>query len=320
MCITVAKSDPATPPEIITTIGSVANDGVATDANNPPNYNAPDSQTTEIKFRSVFEDYYYSESIGDDGKEEYRCAIALDVDKTNAASFKAIFATYGGFYGARNYDTDKSFETVHDGTLSVTFTKPTYEFGEEFEFNEAPQKLENFKSDVVVDLAVLDQKRAGVKGFAKMQGDFNIVPNFDQLFWQFTFSLEMPTDMFKPGNWVFFEASYLADGADPTDTVFLTCGVEVGNPLSAEVKEYDDTYTFGDPASSTPTDYDGWTKNFNLKNYNLVETINGKSRQNCAAMVPLDPEYVDSVLSGVTFNANFMTSVAQTKSDALVTV
>jgi len=32
MCITVAKSDPATPPEIITTVGTEANNGVATDA------------------------------------------------------------------------------------------------------------------------------------------------------------------------------------------------------------------------------------------------------------------------------------------------
>ena len=61
----------------------------------------------------------------------------------------------------------------------MTITEPTYEFGEEFEFNEAPQKLESFKSDAVVDLSVLDANRAGVVGFAKMRGDFNIVPNFD---------------------------------------------------------------------------------------------------------------------------------------------
>jgi len=271
-------------------------------------------------FRAVFDDYYYSESTGTDGKEEYRCSIALDVDKTDVTTYKAMFAAYTGFYGARGYTSATDFNAVHDGTLSLTFTEPTYEFGEEFEFNEAPQKLESFKADAVVDLSVLDQTRAGVKGFAKMRGDFNIVPNFDQLFWQFTFSLEMPTDMFKPGNWVFFEASYLASGADAATKVFLTCGVEVGNPLSAEVNEYDSTYTFGNPSASTPTDLDGWTKNFNLKNYNLVETINGKSRQNCAAMVPLDPEYVDSTLSGLTFNAEFTASFATTKADTLVTV
>lgn len=103
------------------------------------------------------------------------------------------------------------------------------------------------------------------------------------------------------------------------DKVFITCGVEVGKPLSAEVKEYDDTYTWGS-TSATATDNHGWTKNYNLKNYNLVETINGKSKQNCATIIPLDPEEVDYVLSGLTFDSEFTVYVATTKTDPPVVV
>jgi len=30
------------------------------------------------------------------------------------------------------------------------------------------------------------------KGFVKLEGDFQMVPNFETLMWQMTFSLEMP--------------------------------------------------------------------------------------------------------------------------------
>lgn len=271
--------------------------------------------------REVFDDSMYKQTTGADGKVEYRCAVALDTLKTDPTIFLSNFSTFSAFYGARYYTSDTAFTTVHDSSFTFTLTKPTYEFGDEFEFEEAPQAVEGFKASVTTDLALIDATKVGVKGFAKMQGDYNIIPNFDSLMWQFTFSLEMPTDMFKPGNWVFFEASYVPklswDSA--ADIRYITCGVEVGNPLSAEVKEYGNTYSFGGNAN-VATDDDGWKKNFNLKNYNLVETINGKSRQNCAAMIDLDAEYVDSTLAGLTFTAQFAASWSPSKNDALITV
>lgn len=181
MCVTAAKPAAPTEPEVFTTVGTVANTGTAADASTPA-YSAPPAQDVSgTSYRQVFDEHYYAESVGADGKEEYRCSVAVDLDKTSVTAFKAYFAgPFSGFYGARIYNADGTYSTtVHDGSFTVTFTEPTYEFGDEFEFNEAPQQLESFKNDAIVDLTVLDATRIGAKGFAKMRGDFSIVPNFD---------------------------------------------------------------------------------------------------------------------------------------------
>lgn len=77
------------------------------------------------------------------------------------------------------------------------------------------------------------------------------------------------------------------------------CAVQMGDPASAVVAEYDDTFTAvatgsGETiatqnAAAMVTESD-WSRDYDAEKYMLIETINGKSRQTCVARVELAPE------------------------------
>jgi hypothetical protein len=174
------------------------------------------------------------------GLDKIVCRAHLDINsKMDKDTFNALFAAYSVKAGARVYADALAtqFKKIKDVTFEYTSTKPTYKFGEAFELNEEPQPLEGFNKYEPFNMQTFDSSLTG-KGFVKLDGNFAMIPNFETLFWQMTFSLEMPTQYFDSSKYVVFYATYAA-ADDLTAEKTFTCEVKLGDDLSAVVREYD---------------------------------------------------------------------------------
>jgi len=170
-------------------------------------------------------------------------------------------------------------------TTEYKMEKPTYKFGDEFELSEEPQPLDGFNKYEPFEMSDFDPTLSG-KGFVKLQGDYQMVPNFETLMWQMTFSLEMPKQYFDTSKYVTFYGTYALE-SDPTNEHTITCEVKLGDIQSASVKEYGKTFAF-DRKTATKrlsaanaaalTDTEGYHRNYDPGLYELKETIGGKSR------------------------------------------
>jgi hypothetical protein len=78
---------------------------------------------------------------------------------------------------------DWSYETMHEPTsFTYTLDEPTYEFGDEYEFDESPQDDEIFTGTNNFFLGDYIDGAEGV-GFQVVQGAFKVIPNFDTTMW-----------------------------------------------------------------------------------------------------------------------------------------
>ena len=59
-----------------------------------------------------------------------------------------------------------------------------------------------------------------------------MIPNFETLKWQLTFSLEMPKKNFDTNKYVAFYGTY-APESDPTDKRTVTCEMKLGDRTTA---------------------------------------------------------------------------------------
>jgi hypothetical protein len=240
------------------------------------------------------------------GKDMIRCQAHLDIStKMDKDNFNAIFSSYDVKAGARVYQDALAtqFKTIKDVTFDYTSTKPDYKFGDEFELSEEPQALEGFNRYEPFNMANFDSSLTGT-GFVKLEGNYAMIPNFEALFWSMKFSLEMPTQYFDTSKYVTFYGTYAA-ADDLTNEHTFTCEIKLGDELSAEVKEYDSNFSF-DRSSATQrlsvanagkvSDTEGYHRNYDQSMYELVETMGGKSRQNCAAITEMSPETAQAVI------------------------
>lgn len=120
--------------------------------------------------------------------------------------------------------------------------KPDYKFGDEYEFKEEPRPVDGFKKSYPFQMSGFDANLSG-KGFVKLVGDYKMVPNFETLMWQFTFSLAMPKQYFDNTKYVVFFGTY-APESDPNAKTTITCEVKIGDSSSAVVREYDGNFAF----------------------------------------------------------------------------
>ena len=244
MFICVAKKgDPAA-----ATIYSGSNGGSFTSQNwSGKKVNEGDAFTeADEKFRKNFgEEPYAQESAN--GVDKIKCSAQFDVnDKMDSTKFDDYFQNdFKVTYGAAKFadENDTSGKPIGDGAEETfELAKPDYKFGDAFEFNEEPKPVDGFKQTLPFQMSDYDATFTG-KGFVKMIGDFKMVPNFESLFWQFTFSLEMPKQYFDDNKYAFFYATY-----EPTDQsddpVTVSCEVKINDPISAKVVEYDQNFSF----------------------------------------------------------------------------
>ena len=154
----------------------------------------------------------------------------------------AIFTDYEVTTGLRIYNPSDmtTFETMTEETFTYTLTAPSYEFGDEYEFNEAPYEDAIFTEFNTFDVADYIDGAEGT-GFQKIQGMFKAVPNFETTIWMFKFSLEMPEEYFNTSNYLFQWATYV-DTAGTMDAVTVACGITIDDAYSSEIFEYDATF------------------------------------------------------------------------------
>jgi len=180
-----------------------------------------------------------------DGMDSIGCsAIILIEDKMNTETFGALFSDYDVKAGSRVY-ADKeatSFKKIKDTTYEYKMDKPDYKFGDEYELSEEPQPLAGFNKYEPFEMNTFDSSFKG-KGFVKLEGDFKMVPNFETLMWQMTFSLEMPKQYYDTSSYVIFYGTYADDLVADSD-VTVTCEIKLGDVQSASVKEFGKDFAF----------------------------------------------------------------------------
>jgi len=169
-------------------------------------------------------------------------------------------------------------------------------------------------------------------GFLKFTGGFRIIPNFAIINWQFQFALEMPTEYFTNGNWAYFHAK--VKNSDTTneaeDEFAIVCAVEIGGkPKEAYVSEFFYASDFSssndvgifDLNADQENYYAGWTSNFDKSNYSLKDSIAGKKRQTCTAMIELDKETVADMADKsytIEIGARLFDSLSATQATAML--
>lgn len=237
---------------------------------------APTGHTANTEHRKGFgNDPYKSETAN--GVDSINCQAQLDINsKMDATTFNALFASYDVKAGTRVYvdNLSTSYKTLKDLSYEYSMTKPDYKFGEEYELSEEPQPLDGFNKYEPFEMSDFDASLSG-KGFVKLEGNYQMVPNFETLMWQMTFSLEMPKQYFDPTKYVIFYGTY-APTTDLTDEHTITCEVKLGDVQSANVREYSKDFAF-DKATATSrltssnagalTDTEGYGRNYNPELY-----------------------------------------------------
>lgn len=172
----------------------------------------------------------------------------------------------------------------------------SYEFGDNFELDEVPSDddlLFESESFTISDFI------AGAEGtgFMKSYAGFTIIPSFETVLWYFKVNLEMPTEYFDTENVLVTELTF-----GPTDGSFddatIMCAVQIGNPDEVVIREFNASFDSSDinsgetilnyQAANENTDSD-WSRDYSYEKYDLVESLNGKSRQSCVVIVEVDP-------------------------------
>lgn len=168
------------------------------------------------------------------------CKVSLDLPKINRNS--DMFTEYSVTTGMRIYDTENNtFETIIGGKdFTYTLEEPTYEFGDEFEFDERPYDEAIFTTYNDFQMSDYVDGAEGV-GLQVVQGLFKAIPNFQTTMWIFKFNLEMPTTYFDDGAYLFQWGTY-RDVDETMEEVTVSCGITIGDPYSAEMWEYDATF------------------------------------------------------------------------------
>ena len=90
-----------------------------------------------------------------------------------------IFTEYSVSSGMRIYDEDlTTFETVFDTTFDYNLDEPTYEFGDEYEFDERPYDDAIFTEESNFEWTDLFNEEVDGTGAQIVQGYFTAFPNF----------------------------------------------------------------------------------------------------------------------------------------------
>lgn len=269
--------------------------------------------STDLGARSTHQDYdywtysWYDEEAGID-MTEVGCVATIDIPK-DAASDAAFWDTWTVTTGVKIFDAidSSSFVSIDDATTltdpatTAEITDADYEFGDAYEFKEEPVEDDIFAESESFLMSDFIDGAADETGFMKTAGGFKIIPNFETALWYFRFQLEMPTEYFDSDNVMYAQITL-----EPTDESFpamtTVCAVQMGDPASAVVYEYDDTFSAvatgsGDTIETQNAgafvDDSDWSRDYDAEKYMLLETINGKSRQTCVARVELAPEEAD---------------------------
>ena len=206
-----------------------------------------------------------------------------------------MFTDYTVTSGMRIYNSDGSFETIIQDEFTYTLEAPTYEFGDEFEFDERPYDEAVFTAYNDFEMADYVDNAEGL-GLQVVQGLFKAIPNFQTTMWIFKFNLEMPTEYFDEGAYLFQWATY-QDTDMLMEEVTVSCGITIDDPYSAEMWEYDSTFdaSLETDLPANETNAAAWV---NEKSYGmspeiddmyLLPSLNGKSRQACNVRVEIPP-------------------------------
>lgn len=193
-------------------------------------------------FRQSYNDWDYESSQWTDSETEETttyspCKASLDLPKIGRDS--SIFDEYTVKTGMRLYESMDSttFETIIDpeasgSTFTYTLEEPTYEFGDEFEFDARPYDEAIFTG--FNDFAMSDYvSDADGVGFQMVQGLFKAIPNFQTTMWIFKFSLEMPTQFFEENMDAYlFQWGTYQDTDGTLDEVTVSCGIKFDDPES----------------------------------------------------------------------------------------
>ena len=223
------------------------------------------------------------------------CKVSLDLPKIGRDD--SMFTEYSVTTGMRIYNTeDNTFETViSDTSFTYTLEAPTYEFGDEYEFDERPYDEAIFTTSNAFEISDYISDADGV-GYQVVQGLFKAIPNFQTTMWMFKFNLEMPAEYFDDTSYLYQWGTY-QDANQELDEVTIACGITIGDPDTVEVFEYDDTFD-----STADLNLPPWEGNYNAlsndpaymksperEEMELIASINGKARQACNVRVEIPP-------------------------------
>ena len=111
--------------------------------------------------------------------------------------------------GSRVYESDDAtdFVTLTEETFDYELKKPEYNFGDDFEFDEAPFKDELFSEYRDFSMSDFEANAEGT-GFQLFSGGFTVIPNFDTALWEFKFDLDMPGQYFNENNVLYNYATF----------------------------------------------------------------------------------------------------------------
>ena len=205
------------------------------------------------------------------------------------------------------FNNPESINLVED-SFDYTMETPDYEFGDDFEFDENNFDASVFTESIVFDINDYVPDGIGA-GFMRVKGQFKILPVFEASFWELGFALDLPQDYFNTDDILVFTATYAeTTGALPTTTV--QCSVQVGNPQTIEVREFDESYDasaglelpFWERNYEAEKEYPDYRRSYDNKENGLKPSVqDGRMNQGCVTRAKIDPEDAE-MLYGLTFD------------------
>ena len=163
-------------------------------------------QATKKLFRKSFEATDYVDKVTD-AISALTCTAVWDQPNKYGPEFEKLFGgkdvvkTYEVETGVRLFDDaldkTKSKKVVEDA-FDFDLEKPSYLFGDAYEFSDKPISLDAWSKGADFDLSEIIDGGTG-KGFLKLSGGFRVASNFNLFMYQLQFAVDLPASAMPSG-------------------------------------------------------------------------------------------------------------------------
>jgi hypothetical protein len=139
-------------------------------------------------------------------------------------------------------------------------------------------------------------------GFIVSQAGFTVIPNMAITFWNFRFTISMPTKFFADTNQVFVNRVTYTDKGGVVPAASVICAVEFGDPEKVDTVELDKDWdkTVGNTSGSGKKFYElagtnavegsGYERSWDLIDYSVQTSQGDKSKLSCIVRSEISPE------------------------------
>jgi len=162
------------------------------------------------------------------------------IGATYKGSFEADIANVAGVIHVKASDK-KATKITEKTDGKFTLTQPTFKFGKDDATRKEikPKDKSIFSISKVFDATVV----AGVaeKSRIKLVGQYRPQPNWNEMEYSLQFSVTRSKDLWNKNQWLYMYAT-IKDAKTELKDETVACIVQVGNPKTATVMQFDETF------------------------------------------------------------------------------